>query len=376
MTGSGVCEEHTVLIQDGVIHAVSREPAIADGTLEFEDGYIIPGFVDLQVNGAFGIDIATHPGRLEQLSRKLVDTGVTSYLPAIISLPRNRYGPVLAQLDSAMGKGAEVLGVHLEGPFINPDKRGVHRSENIIPPDPELLEGMLDSTMVRMLTLAPEIPGANGLVELALNRGVTVSLGHSAAGFEVAYKALNAGASSVTHLFNAMSPLHHRDPGLSGAALTHPQAACGIIADKKHVHPAILQLAFQTLGPDRLYLVTDAVSAAGMASGEYTLAGERIFLDNGVPRLRTGTIAGSALTMNEALKNMMEITGCTIAEAVRMTSTTPARVIGEENRKGRLTPGYDADIVVLSPRLQVEAVWVKGEPVFHRTDVQRVGGGA
>lgn len=371
-----MCEGYTVLIQDGVIHAVTREPAIADETLEFEDGYIISGFVDLQVNGAFGIDIATHPERLEQLSRKLVDTGVTSYLPAVISLPRNRYGPVLAQLDYGKDEGAEVLGVHLEGPFINPDKRGAHRSENIIPPDPELLESMLDSAKVRMLTLAPEVSGANVLVEQALNRSVTASLGHSAAGFEIAYKALNAGASSVTHLFNAMSPLHHRDPGLPGAALTHPQAACGIIADRKHVHPAILQLAFQVLGPDRLYLVTDAVAAAGMASGEYMMAGERIFLDDGVPRLGTGTIAGSALTMNEALKNIMEVTGCTIAEAVRMTSTTPARVIGEENRKGWLAPGYDADIVVLSPRLQVEAVWVKGEPVFSRTDVQRAAGDA
>lgn len=214
-----------------------------------------------------------------------------------------------------------------------------------------------------MVTAAPELSGFLALAETAGARKAVVSLGHSDASFEEAMAALDSGARGVTHLFNAMSPLHHRDPGLPGAALSHPGACCGIIADGRHVHPEMVRLAFERLGPDRMYLVTDAMAAAGMGSGEYSLAGHRVFMEDGLPRLEDGTLAGSILTMDEALRNVLNFTGCSLPDAVRMAATTPARLIGEGERKGRLAPGFDADVVALSPALEVEAAWVGGREV-------------
>jgi N-acetylglucosamine-6-phosphate deacetylase len=215
-----------------------------------------------------------------------------------------------------------------------------------------------------MVTLAPELERAGELMTLAARRGAVVSAGHSGATFEVAYEAFDASVAGVTHLFNAMSALHHREPGLPGAAFAHPRVVCGLIADGVHVHPEMAALAFRMLGPDRVCLVTDAIAAAGMGDGEYRLATRTVYLEGGVPRLGSGALAGSTLTMVEAFKNILAFTGCTVPEAARMVSTTPARLVGEGRRKGRLTPGYDADLAVLAPDLSVEAVWRGGQLVY------------
>jgi N-acetylglucosamine-6-phosphate deacetylase len=170
--------------------------------------------------------------------------------------------------------------------------------------------------------------------------------------------------AGVTHLFNAMSAMHHREPGLPGAAFAHPRTVCGLIADGLHVHPEMVGLAFRMLGPDRLCLVTDAIAAAGMHDGEYRLATRTVYVHGGVPKLGSGSLAGSILNMREAFKNILAFTGCTIPEASRMASTSPARLVGEGRRKGRLTPGYDADATVLAPDLSVEAVWLSGELAY------------
>jgi N-acetylglucosamine-6-phosphate deacetylase len=163
-----------------------------------------------------------------------------------------------------------------------------------------------------------------------------------------------------------MSAIHHREPGLPGAAFAHPRAVCGLIADGHHVHPEMVGLTFRMLGPDRIYLTTDAIAAAGMGDGEYRLASRTVYMEGGVPRLGSGTIAGGVLTMNEAFRNILAFTGCTVPEAARMASTTPAKLVGEGRRKGRLVPGYDADVTVLAPDLSVEAVWRGGERVYER----------
>jgi N-acetylglucosamine-6-phosphate deacetylase len=212
-----------------------------------------------------------------------------------------------------------------------------------------------------MLTLAPELEGAAQLAQMSSERGVVVCAGHSNAAFELAYEAFDGEVAGVTHLFNAMSPLHHRKPGLPGAAFAHPRATCSIITDGRHVHPEMINLAFRMLGPDRLYLVTDATSATGAGSGEYRLASQRIHLDaDGAPTLESGEFAGSVFTMDEALRNALTFADCNIPEAIRMASTTPARLIGEGERMGRLASGYDADIAVLRPDLSVEAVYKGG----------------
>jgi N-acetylglucosamine-6-phosphate deacetylase len=364
VTETEVWDKGTVLIEDRTIRAVVRERVEAEESVDLEDHFLVPGFVDLQVNGAFGIDVATEPGRVGELSAALVRTGTTSYLPTIVSLPLERYPSLLAGISLEERGSAEPLGLHLEGPFISPAKKGAHLRENVAPPDAEALSTMLTDGSVRMVTLAPEMPGAMELIQIAADRGILVSLGHSDAGFDVAHEAFDRGARGATHLFNAMSPFHHRDPGLPGAALSDPRCACGIIADGWHVHPQAIRVAFEVLGADRTYLVTDAISAAGMRGGEYSLAGRRVFLDEGSPRLQDGTMAGSVLRMDEALRNVLAFTGCTLPEAVKMASTTPARLIGEGKRKGRLAPGYDADVVALTPELGVDSVWIRGERVL------------
>jgi N-acetylglucosamine-6-phosphate deacetylase len=217
-----------------------------------------------------------------------------------------------------------------------------------------------------MITLAPELEGADKLTALAANRGVVVSAGHSNVAFEEAYDVLDGQVGGVTHLFNAMSAMHHREPGLPGAAFAHPRAVCGLIADGLHVHPEMVGLAFRMLGPDRLCLVTDAIAATGMEDGEYRLATRTVYTEGGVPRLGSGSLAGSVLTMREAFMNILAFTGCTVAEAVRMTSTSPAKLVGEGRRKGRLVPGYDADVTVLTPDLSVDSVWRGGKLAYSR----------
>ena len=348
---------------------VGREAFDADEVHKYPEYFILPGFVDLQVNGSFGIDVVTDPRRLGELSEGLAATGATSYLPTVISSPREVYReviPVLAESMSGAPSGAEPLGLHLEGPFINAEKKGAHPEASLSPPDADLLNELLDLGPVRMLTLAPELKGAAGLAEAVVRRGIVVSAGHSNAHFGLAYGSFDRRVAGVTHLFNAMSPLHHREPGLPGAAFAHPRAVSGIIADGRHVHPQTVALAWRMLGPDRLYLTTDAIAATGMGPGEYPLASRRTYLDaaEGVPTLSDGTIAGSILTMDEAFRNILAFTGCTIPEAARMTSATPARHVGEGSRKGRLAPGYDADVTVLGPdNLAVAAVYKGGAKV-------------
>ncbi|MDF2704093.1 MAG: N-acetylglucosamine 6-phosphate deacetylase, partial [Rubrobacteraceae bacterium] len=268
VTDYEVWPEGSVLLEGGSIADVSPDDSLlgdAGEVHEYTDSLLLPGFVDLQVNGAFGVDVATEPLRAAELSKALLATGTTSYLPTVISSAESLYEEVLPVLAAAEpSSGAEPLGVHLEGPFINVDKKGAHAAAHIVPPDPGLLAHLLDLGPVRMVTLAPELEGAEELMTLASRRGVVVSAGHSGAPFEVAYEAFDASVAGVTHLFNAMSAMHHREPGLLGAAFAHPRVVCGLIADGLHVHPEMVALAFRMLGPDRVCLVSDAIAAAGM----------------------------------------------------------------------------------------------------------------
>ena len=368
VTDYEVWPEGTVLFGEGAVADVGPDDSLAndaDEVHDYADSLILPGFVDLQVNGAFGVDVASEPSRLPELSGRMLSTGTTAYLPTIISSPEGLYEEVLPKVGpGGSSEGAEVLGVHLEGPFISLEKRGAHAAAHVLRPKEGLLAHLLELGPVRMVTLAPELDGADGLMSLAAGRGVVVSAGHSDVAFEPAYGTFDGAVAGVTHLFNAMSAMHHREPGLPGAAFAHPRVVCGLIADGLHVHPEMVGLAFRMLGPDRLCLVTDSIAAAGAPDGEYRLATRTVYSDGGVPRLGSGAIAGSLLTMNEAFKNILAFTGCTVPEAARMASTAPARLVGEGRRKGRLVAGYDADATVLAPDLSVEAVWRAGRRVY------------
>jgi N-acetylglucosamine-6-phosphate deacetylase len=277
-----------------------------------------------------------------------VAQGVTTWLPALLSAPLEAYAARLKRVGAAaerLGARPAIVGVHLEGPFLG-QMRGAHAAELVRPVDLDWLATLPDG--VALVTLAPEQPRAIDAVDLLAARGTLVALGHSAASFDQAVLAIDAGARLVTHCFNAMPPLHHRRPGLVGAALFDPRVAVSLIADLVHVHPSAIGIAFRAKGAARVALVTDSVATSGPVEG--------------APRLPDGTLAGSVLTMDAAVRNVVRQARVTLPDAVRAASTTPADLLGLDGR-GRLEPGGRADVVALDDELHVAEVWIGGEQV-------------
>jgi N-acetylglucosamine-6-phosphate deacetylase len=353
VTPRGVLSPGRVEVDDGHITAV--EP----GREGAPDVTLVPGFVDMQVNGIDAIDVAAAEGSdWEALDRLLLAQGVTAWCPTLVTAALDSYAAPLARIAAAAerpGLRPAILGVHLEGPFLG-GAPGAHRRNLIRPLDRAWL-GSLPS-IVRMMTLAPELDGACDAIAELRARGVTVALGHSTATYEQVAAATDAGATLVTHCFNGMGPLHHRHPGLAGAALTDDRLSTSVIADLVHVHPAVLALIFRAKGPDRVAVVTDAVAweAADLVElGVQPAAG-------GAPTLPDGTLAGSAVTMDTAVANLVAA-GISLEDAVRAASTTPADVLGAEDR-GRIAPAGRADLVALDADLHVAAVWIGGDQAY------------
>jgi len=359
---NGQIEEATVIIQDGAIAQVI--PGAQPGADVAIDGTIIPGFIDLQVNGAYGVDFTADGRSVAQVAARLPETGVTAFLPTVVTAPWERYPRLLEEIrvGCAEAVGAQPLGVHLEGPFLSPRRPGAHNPAWLRQIDLDELLAWAAPDIVRVVTLAPELPGALEAITRLRQQGILVSAGHSDATFAEAMAGLEAGIGWGTHLFNAMSSLGHREPGLPGALLT-TAVPCGLIADEVHLHPAMIRLAYRVKGAAGLTLITDAMAAMGMAPGRYLLGGQEVFVDRTSARLANGRLAGSILTMDQAVRNMVAITGCSLAEAVAMASTTPAAVLNL-TRKGRIAPGCDADLVVLDGALRVRQTWVAGRLVY------------
>lgn len=357
-----------VVIRDGKIDALLREPGSGDLPRDQREfaGLLCPGFVDLQINGAFGADVGADPEAIRTLAARLPATGVTSFLPTLISSPPERYEEFFAALEKgAAEKGARVLGAHLEGPFLAPERKGAHDPANLRPIDLGLLRELLRSGRVRLMTLAPELENSLEAIEILVGEGVVASAGHTEATYEEISRAADAGLRLGTHLYNAMRPLAHREPGTVGALLTQDRIRTGIIADGVHVHEAAVRLAHQAKGPEGLVLVTDAMEAAGMPPGDYELGGRRVRLQDGAVRLPNGTLAGSALTMDEAVRNAVRFLGVSLAQAVRMAAETPAAAL-RLNRQGRIAVGCDADFVLLDEEGIVLQTIVSGETVYER----------
>jgi N-acetylglucosamine-6-phosphate deacetylase len=354
----------------GVAAAVIGD-TLVKGDVELDDGKVvrygvaaangrgtaIPGFVDLQVNGFADVDfLRTDGDGYRRAGQALLETGVTSYLPTFISAPEDELRAALAGVPRK-GDGPRVLGAHVEGPFLSPRRRGVHPASALRPPDSELLERLLAAGPVRLMTLAPELPGAGELIDLLTARGIAVSIGHTNATAAQAHAAFDRGARSVTHIFNAMRPLAHRDPGVVGAALARPDITVCVILDGYHLAAETVALVWRAAA-GRFALVTDAVAGAGAADGSYTLGGTDVAVSNGVVRGPNGELAGSALTMIEAVRNLVHL-GAQLSEAVNAATAVPAGVIGEPEA-GRLEPGLPADVVVLDDNLEIEKVFVGG----------------
>ncbi len=326
-----------------------------------------PGFVELQFNGGFGHDFTDAPSTIWEVASALPRSGVTSFLPTIITSPLEKIAAGQKVLQSGRPPrftGAEPLGLHLEGPFLNPQKKGAHNPAYLRQPDAAAAADWSPATGVRLVTLAPELPGALALAQGLASRGVLVSAGHSAATYDQARAGFDAGIRYGTHLFNAMPALQHRDPGLPGALLTDSRPAVGLIADGIHTHPAIVSLVWQALGSSRLNLVTDAMAALGMPAGTHRLGDYDVLVDATSARLSDGTLAGSILSLDQALRNLIAFTGCSLADALPTVTSTPARAIGLEAERGRLERGARADVVLLSPDLHVHTTIIGGEVAY------------
>jgi N-acetylglucosamine-6-phosphate deacetylase len=328
---------------------------------------ILPGFIDLQINGAFGVDLTLNPGGIAALSRQLPAHGVTAFLPTIITSPLECYPKLLAACDlTPAPAGAQPLGLHLEGPFLHPDRRGAHDPAALCLPTRENLANLLHPRLVRLITLAPELPGGLDAIREIRRQGIVAGIGHSTAGYEEAWKMFEAGAGYAVHLFNAMPALHHRQPGLAGALLQPDAPPVGLIADGIHVHPAMLRLAYAARGIEGITLVSDAMAAAGLGPGTYTLGQQQVTVDAQGARLANGVLAGSAILLDEAVRNMVNLGICSLAEAASMASLIPAQVLGLAGRKGQLLPGYEADLVALDADLNVCLTVIEGNIAYKR----------
>ena len=324
--------------------------------------WVVPGFIDLQLNGAFGVDFTGSPERLLEASKQLSKYGVTSFLPTVITSSEERYKQVLPVLQEFVGNtdGAEVLGLHLEGPFIHHEKKGCHNASSVPISEASFSNalkryGALDG--VRLVTLAPELAGASELIYRLNKQGIVVSAGHTTATSEQLQDAQSSGLKMVTHLFNAMPPLLHREPGMIGEVLSNQNLFYSIIVDGIHIHPQVVRLAW-SLNPSKMILVTDAIAAMGCESGSYYFAGMEIEVNDDSARLAgTNTLAGSLLTMDAAIRNLQVFTGCSLVEAVEAATLKPAQLLGIAGRKGTLNIGADADITLLTPTCHVQSCY-------------------
>jgi N-acetylglucosamine-6-phosphate deacetylase len=366
------------ILQPGYVSvAAGRVTAVAPGRpprapgIALPDGILLPGFVDLQVNGYFGEEfrVADADGWARVVTR-LPQTGVTALLPTFVTAPPGALGAALraaSALIPALPTGAaRVLGVHAEGPFISPARKGAHHEAWITDPTPAAVDELLAAGpgVLRLVTLAPERDGALAAIGRLTQAGVLVSVGHSDATARQVAAAADHGARMVTHLFNAQRPLHHREPGVVGQALTDQRLTSGLIADLRHVSPQVCVMAFRA-APGRICAVTDAAACAGMPPGRYLLGGEPIDLPagDGEPPVRDdGTLAGSALRMDAAVANLVAA-GIGLAEAAAAASRVPADLIGRPDL-GRIAPGAAADLVWLGDDLRTRATWIGGELVY------------
>ena len=396
IAGGTVVSESGVSVDTGVLVSGSRIVEIGPTrnllrrkpgtTIDARGAIVAPGFIDIHIHGSAGSDtMDATPSALARMAEFVSSHGVTGFLPTVMSSPveqmlsATRAAAQAAQTDvdphsaysgtNQSRQGAQVLGVYVEGPFLNAAFKGAQPEQGIISPDPAILDRILEAGggHVRIMTIAPELPGAIDMVKALASRGVLASVGHSGASYDDVKNAVEAGLRHVTHTYNGMRGLHHREPGVVGAALVHSKLTCEIIADGIHVHPAAVQLVARAKGPGGTVLMTDAMRASGLPDGHYELGGQHVIVTRGAARLDTGVLAGSTLTMDVAVRNMVKFAGIPLHAAIAMATSTPARLISLTGQKGRIEPGMDADIILIDAEtLEVRATLVMGDVVYER----------
>ena len=366
-----------VTVEDGRITEISsrsQTPAPpATPLVDFGDTILAPAFLDIHMHGGAGVDLMRfEPADLPRLGKFLARHGVTGYFATTVAAPLDATCAALerladaieaSQADSRNGDVAEAspLGIHLEGPFLSHKRRGVHPPENLLAPTIEIFERFWQAACghITMMTIAPELPGALEVITEAARRNVCVSIGHSDAEMPVARSAVRAGARHATHTFNAMRPLDHRDPGIIGEVLSNDNLTADVIADGIHVAPEVVKLFLEAKHAERAVLITDAISATGMPDGRYQLGPIEVEVKDG-KCMANGSLAGSVLTMDRAVRNVTKFSDWSLRNAVRAASLNPAQATGLAKRRGVLAPGADADFVVLNPRGEVLRTVVRG----------------
>ncbi len=371
-------DDATVLVENGRFSHIgpssSTTPPEHAQIIEGNGRFLVPGFIDLQLNGAFGHDFTANPETIWDVAAMLPRWGVTSFLPTVITSPRSQIEKaqdVMQNGRPANFQGAEPLGLHLEGPFLNPQKKGAHNPAYMRQPDLAWIADWSPETAVSLVTLAPEQANALAMVEELASRGIVVSAGHSMATFAEAQAGFANGIRYGTHLYNAMPPLGHREPGLIGALLNTNEIVAGIIPDGIHAHPTMVKLAWELKGPHGLNVVTDAMAALGMPPGDYQLNDFTVTVTETDARLSNGTLAGSILDMETAVSNLIKFTNCPLAEAITSVTTTPANLLNLPHR-GRIAPHAIADAVLLDPNLKVDITISQGTITYQRNKNQRL----
>ncbi len=350
----------TITVENGIITAIGGQ---AEGeVLDFGGSLVLPGFIDIHTHGAMGADTMDATDEAMQTMKKhMAAHGVTAFLPTTVTVPTEA---ILKSLRAAKknekGEGAAIIGLHLEGPYFSPENVGAQNPDYIRRPDKADIDKIVNEVpgFIRMMSLAPEVEGAKEAIRYLKEKGVVAAMGHTKADYETAVEAIRAGVTEATHLFNCMTGLTHRAPGVVGAALEAPGVYAELICDGVHVSPAAAKVAIRAKGTDKIVLISDSIRAAGMPDGEYELGGVPVIVENGTARTPGGNLAGSTSDILACVKNVLAW-GFTLAEAVQMASENPAAAIGE-SRKGKIAPGFDADFTVLSPSLDLAATIVGG----------------
>jgi N-acetylglucosamine-6-phosphate deacetylase len=385
LRGARLVDASTDLASGAVIVDDGKLEALTDGMHNVEsdmptfdvDGMILtPGFLDIHTHGGGGFNLHTSdPAEIDAFAQWAPSTGLTSFLIAVVGVPD---ALPISQLEAAVvacereSMGAEPVGIYLEGPYINLARRGAHLASWLRLPDLDETNTLLESATghLRLITIAPELPGAAPVIQRLVEAGVTVSIGHTDATFEQTLEAIELGVSHVTHCCNAMRPLLHREPGPLGAIALSPRVTGELIVDGVHVHPAMVTIVNRTLGANRTIVITDAQAGAGNEGATFEFAGQPAHVERGAARLADGTITGSVLTMDQALRNSLRMMPVSLSEAIGMLTLNPARSIHVDDRKGRLRPGYDADLLLFSPDLMLQATFCRGK-LAYAADVRR-----
>jgi len=375
----GVMTEAAVAIQDGVIQAIGTLDALqkrqSAEVLSFPFGYhLIPGFIDMHVHGANGHDVMdANAEALTAISQALAAEGTTAFLATTMTAEVSQIEKALSAVRDFMQaadekKGAAILGVHLEGPFLSPEKMGAQRGDKILSPDVKLMQHWqaLSDQIVRLVTLAPEQPNSAALIQYLKQQKIIPSIGHTNATYAETVEAIASGCCHATHLFNAMRGIQQREPGTVTAALLADDVMVELIVDGVHLHPAIVKLVLKTKGKDKIVLVTDAMRAKCLGDGCYDLGGQTVHVKSGQAQLADGTIAGSVLPMSSAIQNMLKFTGCELSDAVQMASENPAKALGLFHKKGSIALQKDADLVVLDEALNVVLTLCRGKISYQR----------